>query len=154
MSKFRYDIVKGLPIPEEQAGRGGGRESVYPFDEMAMGDCIKFEAADKLSDSYRRIYFAARANARRRDSDYDFRFAQIDKRHFGCWKVKREEGERPLVRRKRRTKVELDSITARSLSDALHTEGTLAGAAKRVGLHPITFRRLLRRHGIIDDKQT
>jgi transcriptional regulator with GAF, ATPase, and Fis domain len=144
MENISFKIVKNLPIPSRRPGSYLGRSSVYPFAEMEIGDCLKFEARSTRDSSYRRIYNSARSHARRRDCQYEFKFAQLDDENFGCWKVKK--GSVPSEakeRRRRRTWAEINSIPAESIMEALQTEGTVAGAARRVGLSPRTFTRLL-----------
>lgn len=144
MENIRFDIVKNLPIPAKRKGNPHGRSSLYPFAEMEVGDCLKFEATGTKDMNYRRIYNSARSHTRRKDCEYDFRFAQIDDRHFGCWKIRKNEvrGDKP-ERRRRRTASEINSIPIHMIKEAWHTEGSVAGAARRVGLSPRTFTRLI-----------
>lgn len=153
MDKDGFRIVKGLPIPRESAGK----KNKYPFDEMEVGDCLKFEATSRLDDGFKRIYASAFYHARKSGSGFNFRFAKIDDRHYGCWKVavaKRGEagsegrsksrGE-PKAKRKRRTMAEIRSIPVEAIREAWHSEGTVAGAARKVGLHPSTYERIISR---------
>jgi hypothetical protein len=143
MENIRFDIVKNLPIPVRKAGNPHGRGSLYPFAEMEIGDCLKFEASGTKDMNYRRIYNSARSHTRRKDCGYEFRFAQLDDRHFGCWKTAKGEGRQKGERRRRRTASEINSIPVHMIKEAWHTEGSVAGAARRVGLSPKTFIRLM-----------
>jgi transcriptional regulator with GAF, ATPase, and Fis domain len=149
METNRFSIVKNLPIPQGLPSAAQGRSSIYPFREMEMGDCLKFEAESTSDTRYRKIYNSARSHARRTGCQYEFRFAQLDERTFGCWKVERSEsGQGSRERRRRRTAVEINSIPLRNITEALHNEGTVAGAARRVGISPRTLMRLMDRFGI------
>lgn len=153
MEKQGYRIVKGLPIPGES--RVGKRK--YPFVEMDMGDCLKFEASSRFDSNYIKIYSSAVYYSKRRGADYTFTFAKIDDRHYGCWKVaKGRRGEpspegsgrrvsQPKTKRVRRKKSQIESIPVEVLKAAWHSEGTIAGAARRVGLHPSTYERIISR---------
>lgn len=143
MDNIKFKIVKDLPIPERKSGHIHGRSSMYPFFEMEIGDCLKFEASSTRDLNYRRLYNSARSHTRRKDCDYEFKFAQIDDNTFGCWKVKKNGFEGKRERRRRRTAAEINSIPMDAIREALHTEGTIAGAARRVGLSPRTFTRLI-----------
>lgn len=149
---MKFDIVKNLPVPKTTKSGEKGRNSLYPFHNMEIGDCLKFECTGRETDSYRRIYQAARNHLKRWDSDYDFHFAQIDESHFGCWKVKKDANSSKSPKRVRRTNAELYSISAQSVHEALVSEGTYAGAARRLGLHPLTFMRLLKKLGMAENK--
>jgi len=145
----RFSIVKDLPIPKERPSSVQGRNSIYPFREMEMGDCLKFEAKGTSDPNYRKIYNSARSHTRRTGCPYEFKFVQIDDCTFGCWKVERtDDSPGKRGRRRRRTADEINSIPAHSITEALHTEGTVAGAARRVGVSPRTFIRLMERLGI------
>ena len=149
MDTRRFNIVKDLPIPKGRPSTAQGRNSIYPFREMEMGDCLKFEAKSTSDSNYRKIYNSARSHTRRTGCPYDFKFAQIDDCTFGCWKVeKTEDYSEKRGRRRRRTADEINSIPVQSITEALHTEGTVAGAARRVGVSPRTFIRLMGRLGI------
>lgn len=144
MENIRFDIVKNLPIPQRKPGQVHGRSPMYPFFEMEIGDCLKFEASSTRDLNYRRLYNSARSHTRRKDCPYEFKFAQIGEGTFGCWKVVRnstESGKRE--RRRRRTAAEINSIPVESIKEALHSEGTIAGASRRVGLSPRTFIRIV-----------
>lgn len=149
METNRFSIVKNLPIPQGKPSAGQGRSSIYPFREMEIGDCLKFEAKSTSDSGYRKIYNSARSHTRRTGCTYEFKFAQLDDRTFGCWKVERSDsGSGMRERRRRRTADEINSIPLQSITEALHTEGTVAGAARRVGVSPRTFMRLMERLGI------
>lgn len=154
MENIRFDIVKNMPIPQKVRKGGSGRSSVYPFAEMEMGDCLKFEASSPKDMSYRRMYTSARSHTRRKECTYDFRFAQIDEKHFGCWKVERTQAEPDRKRvRHRRKASEINSIPPTAIMEAWETAGSVAGAAKKVGLSPRTFMRLIEKIGTVSGKQ-
>lgn len=149
MDNMKFNIVKNLPIPKNRPTGHQGRSSIYPFREMEVGDCLKFDAKTTGDANYRKIYNSARSHARRTGCPYEFKFAQIDDGTFGCWKIERNESEiGKRERRRRRTADEINSIPMQSLKDALHEEGTVAGAARRVGISPRTFIRLIEKLGI------
>lgn len=149
MDNMRFSVVKNLPIPKGMDEAHQGRNAIYPFREMDLGDCIRFEAEGSSDSSYRKIYNSARSHMRRTGCPYEFRFARIDDRTFGCWKVDRDaEGSGKPERRRRRTALEIDSIPVETLKGALQDEGTVAGAARRVGISPRTFMRLVEKLGI------
>jgi len=151
MDNKRFTIVKDLPMPKGRKSAGRGRGSIYPFKEMEIGDCLKFIAKNTEDTEYRKIYNSARSHTKRSECDYDFRFARLDEEDnmFGCWKVQKiEGGEEKRIRRRRRTAKEIESIPLEELINAFKTEGTLAGASRRVGLSPKTFLRLTKKLGL------
>ena len=149
MDNMRFSVVKNLPIPKGESDGHQGRNAIYPFREMDLGDCIRFEAESSSDSAYRKIYNSARSHMRRSGCPYEFRFARIDDRTFGCWKVDREAaGSGKRERRRRRTALEIDSIPVEKLKQALQDEGTVAGAARKLGLSPRTLVRLVEKLGI------
>lgn len=154
MENIRFDIVKNMPIPQKSRRGGTGRSSLYPFAEMEMGDCLKFEAASTKDINYRRMYTSAKSHTRRKECPYDFRFAQIDDKHFGCWKVdKSGHGSESKERRHRRKASEINSIPINVIMEAWETAGSVAGAARKVGLSPRTFMRLMEKLGNVSKQQ-
>lgn len=146
MERKRFEIEKGVPMPKVSHK---GRNSVYPFREMEVGDCLKFAAKETADPEYRKIYNSAKSHVRRSSPDYDFRFARIDGNTFGCWKVRAGDAREGVkVRRRRRTAAEIESIPAEAVRNALASEGTFAGAARIVGVSPRTLVRLISKLGI------
>ena len=144
MENIRFDIVKNMPIPQKTKKGGPGRTSAYPFAEMEIGDCLKFEATSTKDVNYRRMYTSAKSHTRRKECPYDFRLAQIDDRHFGCWKVEKVQlGTESRQRRHRRKASEINSIPVDVIKEAWETAGSVAGGAKKVGVSPRTFMRLI-----------
>lgn len=138
-----FKIVKNLPLPEEKkVASAKGRSSIYPFGNMEIGDCMKFDAESVKDVKFKKVYNSAMGFARRHGVDYRFSFAEIKPGVYGCWKLKLDPGEQKERRRKRRTNAELMSIRYEDIMDAMNKSGSTAGAAKMVGLTPRTFSRL------------
>lgn len=138
-----FKIVKNLPIPEEKKTQGSkGRSSIYPFGEMEVGDCLKFDVRSSNEPQFKKIYSAAMSYARRHSGDYKFMFAEIKPGLFGCWKVRLKPGEEKAGRRRRKTKAEIMSIKYEDMDRAMKEGGSTAGAAKILGLSHRTFTRL------------
>lgn len=140
-----FKVVKNLPIPEAKKITGSkGRTSIYPFGEMEIGDCMKFEASSVGDSMFKKVYNSAMSHARRHSGDYKFTFAEIKPGVFGCWKVKLKSGEERPKKRKRRTNAEIMSVKHEDIREALKKGVTIAGAAKIVDLNPRTFLKLKR----------
>lgn len=142
----RFSIVKGLPLPEERAKGAMGRKGIYPFREMEVGDCLRFSASGTSDPVYRKIYSSAKSHSRRAGGAYEFRFAPVGEGEFGCWKV--EPSGSGSVRRRRRSAAEIGAISAEAVRTALESEGTVAGAARMVGVSPRTLVRLAAKLGL------
>jgi hypothetical protein len=89
-----FKIVKNLPIPEEKKGASSkGRSPIYPFGDMEIGDCMKFDAESVRDVKFKKVYNSAMGFARRHGGDYRFSFAEIKPGVYGCWKVKVDSGD-------------------------------------------------------------
>lgn len=149
-----FEIIKNLPIPETKKTKtGSGRESIYPFRTMEIGDCLAFNAENVKDPVYKKIYGSAMSFARRAKEGYSFKFAMIETGKFGCWKVANEklEKEQPEAgeKRNRKNRVSPVHITKDTLIQALENAGTLSGASNMLGVSTRTLSRLKQKFELV-----
>lgn len=148
-----FEIVKGLPVPEKVNNLNTWkRANKYPFADMEMGDCLKFNAENQKDPMYKKIYGSALSYARRVKQGYTFRFAMIEPGVFGCWKVESkknhesEPGSHPKPVRKRQSTMH---ISKDMLIHALESDGSLIGAATKLNISTRTLSRLKQKFELV-----
>ena len=154
--KDMFKILKNIPIPEKKSSTSRkGRTSIYPFGEMEIGDCIRFEANSIRDNEYKKVYNSAMGFARRYKGDYRFTFAEVRPGVFGCWKVKAEnEPKEASPRKGRRTNAEIMNVKQEDIMKALKKSNSMAGAARSVGLSVKTFLRLKHKYDKRNNEKT
>lgn len=84
-----FEVVKGVPVPKNT---GRGREAIYPFASMSVGDCF-FAPRDKgmRSDGKDKrqniINACSRSYVKKHNPSAKFTVRIVDDETVGCWRV-------------------------------------------------------------------
>ncbi|MEP7454291.1 hypothetical protein [Phyllobacterium sp. SB3] len=73
-----FEIVNDLEMPNRARG---SRDSIYPFEQMEVGNAFKFEP-----DALKRVTAAVSAY-RKKAAGKSFAIRKIDDNTYGCWRV-------------------------------------------------------------------